>query len=129
MDYLKINKASWNNRLEAHYSSEFYDVEAFINGKSSLNPIELDLLGDISGLNILHLQCHFGQDTIALARMGANVVGVDLSDQSIKKAKTLNELTQTNCEFICSDVYDLPNHLDRKFDFSVYILWHYWLVT
>ena len=66
-DYIEINKASWNNRLEAHLQSDFYDINAFINGKNSLNKIELDLLGDIENKKILHLQCHFGQDSISLS--------------------------------------------------------------
>ncbi|HRG29175.1 MAG TPA: SAM-dependent methyltransferase, partial [Chitinophagales bacterium] len=80
--YLHINKHSWNNRVDAHFKSEFYDVQGFIQGKSSLNEIELQLLGDIKGKSILHLQCHFGQDTISLARLGAEVTGVDLSDKA-----------------------------------------------
>jgi len=68
-NYLEINKNSWNNRVDAHLHSAFYDVQGFINGKSSLNAIELELLGDVRGLEILHLQCHFGQDSISLARM------------------------------------------------------------
>lgn len=60
-----------------HLKSDFYDVEGFLKGESSLNDIELGLLGDIKGKSILHLQCHFGQDTISLGRLGANVTGVD----------------------------------------------------
>ena len=65
-NYIAINRQSWNNRTDAHLKSEFYDVAGFINGKTSLNDIELALLGDVSGKTILHLQCHFGQDTISL---------------------------------------------------------------
>jgi SAM-dependent methyltransferase len=115
-DYVKMNKDSWNKRVPVHVQSEFYFVEEFLNGKSSLNEIELNLLGDIRGKSILHLQCHFGQDSLSLARMGAEVTGVDLSDAAIEQAKVLNEKLQLNAEFICCDVYDLKNHLDKKFD-------------
>lgn len=115
-NYLEINKKSWNNRLDAHWDSDFYDVPKFIAGKSSLNKIELNLLGDIKGKSILHLQCHFGQDTISLSRLGAEVVGIDLSDKSIAKAKELATATNSNAHFICSDVYELPKVLDKKFD-------------
>ena len=115
-NYLEINRNSWNNRTEHHYNSDFYDVDGFIKGKSSLNEIELNLLGDITNKSILHLQCHFGQDTISLARMGAKVTGVDLSDKAIAKADKLAEITQTDATFICCDIYDLPNHLTEKFD-------------
>ena len=114
MDYVEVNKENWNKRTENHYSSDFYDVESFIKGKSSLNEIELDLLGNISGKSILHLQCHFGQDSISLARLGANVTGVDLSDKSIEKAKELNILCGTDVKFINSNVYDI--NFKEKFD-------------
>ncbi len=115
-NYLEINKKSWNSRTEIHYDSEFYDNENFIKGKTSLNPIELELLDDIKGKSILHLQCHFGQDTISLNRMGANATGVDFSDVAIEKAKQLAKTTGATAEFICCDIYDLPKHLDQKFD-------------
>lgn len=116
MDYLKINKELWNNKTDIHVNSDFYDNENFIKGKSSLNSIELELLGDVKGKSILHLQCHFGQDTISLNRLGATTVGVDLSDKAIATAKELAKITNTNAEFICCDVYDLPKYLNQKFD-------------
>ena len=70
-DYLNINKATWNNKTDVHIASDFYDNEGFLNGKSTLQSIELDLIGDITGKKILHLQCHFGQDTMTFSRMGA----------------------------------------------------------
>ncbi|MCP4442979.1 MAG: class I SAM-dependent methyltransferase [Aureispira sp.] len=117
LDYININKNSWNNRTDIHYDSDFYDNKSFIAGQSSLNPIELALLPDLKGKSVLHLQCHFGQDTISLNRLGADAVGVDLSDKAIKKAKELALTTNSTAEFICCDVYDLPKYLDRKFDF------------
>ena len=115
-NYIEINKISWNNRVDSHVSSEFYDMESFMKGKTSLKTIELDLLGDISGKKILHLQCHFGQDSISLARMGAEVIGVDLSDKAIDKANELAKELAVNAHFVQSDIYDLKNHLDQKFD-------------
>ncbi|MTI31072.1 class I SAM-dependent methyltransferase [Xanthovirga aplysinae] len=116
VDYIEINKASWNNRTEVHFDSEFYDNEGFIKGKSSLNEIELKLLGEIKGKSVLHLQCHFGQDTISLSRLGAKATGVDLSDKAIQKAKELNSLTNSDCKFICCNVYDIPHFLEEEFD-------------
>lgn len=115
-NYLQINKTAWNKRTEIHFTSNFYDVEGFLNGKSSLNAIELELLGYVSNKKILHLQCHFGQDTLSLSRLGANVIGVDLSDKAIEAAKELTNKLNTNTQFICCDVYDLPNHLNETFD-------------
>ena len=115
-NYIEINRQSWNDRTEIHLKSEFYDLENFRKGKSSLNDIELNLLGDIQGMTILHLQCHFGQDTISLSRLGAKVTGVDLSDKAIECAQNLAKDTNAQTRFICCDIYDLPNHLDEKFD-------------
>jgi 2-polyprenyl-3-methyl-5-hydroxy-6-metoxy-1,4-benzoquinol methylase len=116
-DYIRINRELWNNKVGHHLNSDFYDMPGFLAGKSSLNSIELELLGDISGKRILHLQCHFGQDTISLARMGAEVTGVDLSDEAIKQARILAKDTNADAKFICCDIFDLPNHLNEKFDF------------
>ena len=115
-NYIEINRKSWNNRVETHLKSEFYDLDNFIKGKTSLNNIELELLGDLKGKSILHLQCHFGQDTISLCRLGANVTGVDLSDQAIESAIKIAKEANSNATFICCDIYDLPKHLDKQFD-------------
>lgn len=115
-NYLEINKNSWNNRTEVHVKSEFYNMDGFLKGETSLNSIELSLLGDVRGKRILHLQCHFGQDSIALSRLGAEVTGVDLSDKSIEIARKMAQETNSNAQFICCDLYDLPQHLDQTFD-------------
>ena len=115
---IEINRQSWNNRTETHLKSEFYDLDGFMNGNSSLNDIELSLLGDIKGKSILHLQCHFGQDTISLSRLGAEVTGVDFSDKAIESALQIAKETQSNTKFICCDIYDLPKHLDKKSTFT-----------
>lgn len=115
-EYLKVNKDSWNSLSEINFKSDFYDVEAFLNGKSSLNSIELVRFGDLKNKKVLHLQCHFGQDSISMARMGAQVTGVDLSDKAIQLANELAKKDGSDARFICCDVYDLPNHLDEEFD-------------
>lgn len=114
--YVTINRASWNNRTESHLKSEFYDLDGFLKGKTSLNDIEINLLGEIKGKKILHLQCHFGQDSISLSRLGAHVTGVDFSDKAIESAKQIAKKTQSDTTFICCDIYDLPDHLDETFD-------------
>ena len=115
-DYIAINKETWNKRTVIHVDSDFYDNANFIKGKSSLNDFELNLLGNIEGKSILHLQCHFGQDTISLTRMGATATGVDLSDKGIETAKDLAIKTNSDAQFICCNIYDLPQHLNEKFD-------------
>ncbi len=115
-NYLEINKNSWNTRVQPHLESDFYFVDEFVKGRTSLNSIELELLGNIKGKSILHLQCHFGQDSILMSRLGAKVTGIDLSDKAIDAAIDLAKKCCTDTEFICSDVYNLPNVLDEKFD-------------
>ena len=115
-NYIETNRRAWNEKTGVHIKSAFYDNENFLKGKSSLKDIELNLLGDISGKNILHLQCHFGQDSISLSRLGANVTAIDLSDEAIKRAKEFASQTNTQTKFICCNIYDLPNYLDEQFD-------------
>ncbi|HMG14003.1 MAG TPA: hypothetical protein VK590_01080, partial [Saprospiraceae bacterium] len=83
-DYLKINKDLWNAKVPIHVGSDFYEQKEFMAGKTSLKDIELHLLADIKDKEVLHLQCHFGQDSLSMARMGAKVTGIDLSDEAIK---------------------------------------------
>jgi SAM-dependent methyltransferase len=115
-DYLEINRKSWNARTAVHMASKFYDLAGFRSGACSLNEIELGLLGDVTGKRILHLQCHFGQDTLSLARMGATVTGVDLSDVAIDEARKLAAELDLAADFVCCDVYSLTGHLDGQFD-------------
>lgn len=87
-----------------------------MKGASSLKEIELELLRDINGKSLLHLQCHFGQDTLSLARMGAKAMGVDFSGEAIKKARELNDQLGLDAKFVCTDIYELPAVLDEQFD-------------
>ena len=107
--YFEDNKKSWNKRTAVHKDSAFYDLDAFKKGKSSLNKIELEELGDVKGKSLLHLQCHFGMDTMSWAREGANCVGIDLSDEAIKLAKEISIELKLNADFICANVYDITN--------------------
>lgn len=114
--YFDTNKALWNQKTPIHIASDFYDHQSFLDGKSSLNEIELPLLGDVAGKSILHLQCHFGQDTLSLARMGAHVTGVDFSDVAIAQATDTAEQLGLNATFICSNIFDLPMALNETYD-------------
>lgn len=115
-DYIEINKKTWNDKVAIHVDSEFYEQQAFLQGNSSLKSIELDLLGDVSGKNIIHLQCHFGQDSLSLTRMGAYVTGVDFSDKAIETAQNLAKELQLDTKFICCDVYETLQHTQEKYD-------------
>jgi len=116
LDYININKQTWNNKTDVHIASEFYDMQGFLDGKSTLNSIELDLLGDVTGKRILHLQCHFGQDTMTFSRMGAKATGVDLSDKAVERAQEFASKLNLDTSFVCCDIYDAPKFIDEKFD-------------
>ncbi|MBA2745726.1 MAG: methyltransferase domain-containing protein [Flavisolibacter sp.] len=116
LSYFEANKKLWNQKTPVHKDSDFYDVPSFLDGKSSLNAVELNELGDIKGKKILHLQCHFGMDSLSLARMGASVTGVDFSDAAINEARALNEKLGLDVQFICANIYDLPSELNDQFD-------------
>ena len=112
----ETNRNTWNTKVKVHVDSEFYKMRDFISGKSSLNKYEVAVLGDISNKTILHLQCHFGQDTLSLARMGASCTGVDIADEGIKKAKKLNSKLKLDASFICCNVLDTSKFVSEKFD-------------
>lgn len=88
-NYIESNKKNWNERVDIHEKSQYYDIDGFVNGNSTLKGIELNEIGDFKDKKILHLQCHFGLDTLSMAREGAIVLGVDLSDKAIDLAKRL----------------------------------------
>ncbi len=116
MDYIEINKKLWDRKTEIHYSSDFYDVKAFLKGKDALNTIELELLGDLTGKKILHLQCHFGLDTLSLARHGAIPTGVDFSEKAISRANQLKDTLDVHARFIQSDIYQLKDVHHETYD-------------
>jgi len=115
-DYSKINKKWWDDVTPIHSNSNLYNLEGFRKGKSSLEAIELEEVGSVRGKSLMHLMCHFGMDTLSWAREGTTVTGVDLSDESIKLARKLSKETGVPAKFICSDIYELPKVMDKKFD-------------
>ena len=114
--FFDVNKATWNKKVKIHANSEMYDLEAFKKGKTSLNKNELDAIGDVKGKSLLHLQCHFGQDTLSWSRLGAKCVGVDLSDEGIKLAKQLNRELKLDAEFVCCNVLETSEYVKETFD-------------
>jgi len=116
MNYLEKNTAWWDDKVDAHLKSEMYKLDKWKQGETSLNEIELDLLGDVRGKRILHLQCHFGQDSLSLQRMGAQVTGVDLSSQAIRRAQELNKELSLETSFVQSDILQLMNYDLGLFD-------------
>ena len=116
MNNFEHNRQSWNELTTLHADSSFYDIDSFKKGKTSLNHIEIEELGDIKGKKLLHLQCHFGMDTLSIARQGAEVVGVDISDTSIQRATELSNELGIPAKFVRSNVYDIESVLNETFD-------------
>lgn len=127
-DYDAQNRELWNRRTVHHIGSEFYQEDEFRGGRSTLNPIELDALGSVTNKTLLHLQCHFGLDSLSWVREGAVVTGVDYSDEAINYAMNLSKSTDLPATFICSNIYDLPGIVSDTFDivFTSYGVLH-WL--
>ncbi len=119
---LTVNRDFWNKVVPLHTSSAYYNLEDFKAGGSSLHTIEREELGNVEGKTLLHLQCHFGMDTLSWARLGARATGVDFSEQAIALAQSLKRELGLEADFICSNIYDLPNMLSGTFDlvFSSY---------
>lgn len=115
-EFEAVNRSNWDALVPIHARSAFYDVAGFKAGKLTLLPIEREELGDVAGKSLLHLQCHFGLDTLSWARLGAHVTGIDYAPRAIELARTLSRETGLAAEFVCSSVYDLPQVLSGHFD-------------
>jgi SAM-dependent methyltransferase len=114
---MSANRDLWNAWADAHVGSEFYDTAGFLAGRETIDRVELEGVGDVTGKSLLHLQCHFGQTTLSWARHGASVVGVDFSERAIALAGDLAGQLGLDARFICADVYDTLAHLDgERFD-------------
>ena len=115
-EFTEANRRHWNEIVPIHVASDFYDIASFKAGKSKLKPIELEELGDVRGKTLLHIQCHFGLDTLSWAREGAIVTGVDYSEPALEAARALAAECGIDARFVLSDVYSLPEKLREQFD-------------
>jgi len=116
-DYLAINRANWDERAPAHAASVDYGVELFVSRPEHLSDVvrfDLPLLGDVSGLRGVHLQCHIGTDTVSLARLGARMTGLDFSGASIEQARRLAERAGADVDFVQADVHDAVSVLGEQ---------------
>jgi SAM-dependent methyltransferase len=113
----EANRSLWDAWTAVHATGDFYDLESFKAGGVRIRPYELELVGDVAGKTLLHLQCHFGIDTLSWARLGAVVTGSDISPAAIDLATRLaGELAFPDARFVLSNVYELPANLDDQFD-------------
>jgi len=114
--YFNTNKDTWNQKVKAHAEGDFYNLDKFKKGASSLNHYEMVALPNVDGKSLLHLQCHFGQDTLSWSRLGAKCVGVDLSDEGIKLAEKLNKELNLDAKFVCCNVLNTSSSIKETFD-------------
>ena len=116
--YFAINRANWDARAPIHAAN--YGVDELLADPAALSAVvrfDLARLGDIAGLNVVHLQCHIGTDTLSLARLGATLTGVDQSGLSLREARGLAARAGIDIEFVQADVYSAPTALaGRRFD-------------
>jgi SAM-dependent methyltransferase len=126
-DWRAVNRANWDERVAVHLASPFYDLAPLRAGKGQLNPIEEAELRPVAGQRVLHLQCHFGRDTLALAQRGAaEVVGLDFSPEAVRAARALAaELGLADrARFVEADLYDAPAAIPEPASFDlVYVTW------
>jgi SAM-dependent methyltransferase len=116
-EYLAINRANWDKRAPAHALSPDYAVDRFIEDPRFISAVvrfDLDRLGDITGLEGVHLQCHIGTDTVSLARLGARMTGLDLSPLSLREADRLAEQAHARIRFVEADVYSALDVLEPE---------------
>ncbi len=120
-EYMEINRERWNELVAIHAASTSdYNLEGFKNSNDiRIRTLEREEVGDVSGKSLLHLQCHFGLDTLSWARLGAKVTGIDYSDQAIHMARSLSDELHIPATFVLSNVYDLPKTLDETEQFDI----------
>ena len=116
-DWRALNRAWWDERVPLHVASDLYDVEGFKAGRDTVEPFEARLAGEVSGVRLAHLQCHFGLDSMGWARRGASVVGLDFSQPAVDAANGLAAELGLDARFVCADVYDAVEALGgEQFD-------------
>ncbi|MFG2039405.1 class I SAM-dependent methyltransferase [Dactylosporangium sp. NPDC048998] len=114
-EYLRLNRAQWDERAPAHAASAGYGVGRFVEDPAHLSDVirfDRPRLGDVRGLRAVHLQCHIGTDTLSLYRLGARVTGLDFSPASLAEARALAGRAGADIDYVESDVYAAPDVLE-----------------
>lgn len=125
-DWRALNRANWDERVPLHLAAESYDLAPLRTGTASLHPIEAAELGPVAGRRIVHLQCHFGRDSLILAQQGADVVGLDFSQPAIQAARSLaTELgLASRARFVQADLYDATDAIAEPAAFDIaFVTW------
>lgn len=119
-DYFTANRLNWDERARIHAASRSYDLDAYIRDPARISDVvsfDREALGDLKGMDALHLQCHIGTDTLSLARLGANsITGLDQSEESLAVARDLFARTNTSGRFVQANAYDAAAALHEQYD-------------
>ncbi len=115
MDANQANRGLWD-RMTPDHQRTWYNIQAFKDGASSLDEVQLAQVGGVQGKRLLHLQCNVGIDTLSWAREGAAVTGVDFSPEAVDTARRLAAEVGIDARFICCDIYELVDQLEGEFD-------------
>jgi 2-polyprenyl-3-methyl-5-hydroxy-6-metoxy-1,4-benzoquinol methylase len=121
-EFDRVNKQYWDQLVELHSEGDVYSVETFLGGECILDPLVRTEIGDVAGKSIVHLQCHFGLDTLSLARLGARVTGVDFSPKGIATARRLSADSGVPGTFVESRIEEAPAKISERFDMA-YVTW------
>jgi SAM-dependent methyltransferase len=111
------NRANWDDRVAIHWQPDAYDAAGFAADPARITGVvgrDREYVGDVTGLRLLHLQCHFGMDTLSWARLGADVTGIDFSEEAVAAARRLVGESGTPGRFIVSELYDTASVLDSE---------------
>ena len=115
-DHVEPNRAMWDERVPIHLASDYYDVAAFRAGAPAVRPFVAEAVGEVAGLDLVHLQCHLGLETLDWARRGARVTGLDFSLPAVDAASALAADLGLAARFVHGDVHDAPALLGERFD-------------
>jgi SAM-dependent methyltransferase len=113
------NFRNWESRVPVHAASADYDLAGLAADRERLSPVvtyDRDRLGDLTGLDVVHVQCHIGTDTLSLARLGGRVTGVDFSPAALAVARNLAAAGGAEIRYVESELYAIPAVLGREFD-------------
>lgn len=116
---LELNRRHWDEATAIHTRGNVYGIDDFKAGTCRLHRVEREEVGDVQGKRLLHLQCHFGIDTLSWARRGAKVTGIDFSGDAVAYAQQLSRETNVPGEFVCSNIYDVRSALDAPGAFDI----------
>lgn len=116
---LELNRRHWDEATHIHTRGNVYGIDELRAGQCRLHRVEVEEVGDVRNKSLLHLQCHFGVDTLSWARRGARVTGVDFSPEGVAFARKLSQETNLPARFVESDLYALPRNLDAAGSFDI----------